>query len=678
MEDNKRKKESKKYTYFMETHLSNEEENIQIFIPSENKFIYSFEKIYHKGILREKEYVCSIFKVGTKVIEANNTNIELKIILRKDDTNFESKNNIDLKSNNFLGLIKFEDYKGWLSVYKPPEIYNLSKYEIFSILNEVIFIKEKIKYNDNLYYEFINYGFNLYDTCTQNKFELFIILYIDILNGDNYSLIEKIFGLFYIENKYEKNLDYLFIYLDSLENIYKRQNEIFEKFIFYISNKSLTYNLEFYLKKFYTIYIYILNLLEDNNKIEFILKNLSDNKFDNLILPKLYLTEYHAFYDGIQISKEIELIIANKLFEASITYSDLITSFALISKYVNKDFEKILAFIINNYDKINNICVQSKKEIKIMNYIKQNIKDNLTIIRENIEYILTKKKENNFKSISFSIDIFLFYIKKVTNIEFLCFLEDKLFENSIDFEDIENYLIFSSIKRNNRLIPILELLLNKYDKINLLSKKENKKIILANYIQPNIEDDLMRSKYLINDIVEKQKKYLYKCIKFEAKIFEFYSNIDDLATLKIIQSIIDIINEIDSIDEETINLSKKIHKVGMNMIKKGEMENDEIFQFLKEDELLYNNERIDDLKSATNFLYRENNYLKIDISMLQDEIKIKNQEIKDLKREISDLNDKVYDLNNKLRDSNDKVKDLNDKINSALDDIKGLKFDNKI
>ena len=78
------------------------------------------------------------------------------------------------------------------------------------------------------------------------------------------------------------------------------------------------------------------------------MKNLSDNKFDNLILPKLYLTEYHAFYDGIQISKEIELIIANKLFEASITYSDLITSFALISKYANKDFEKILAFIINN------------------------------------------------------------------------------------------------------------------------------------------------------------------------------------------------------------------------------------------------------------------------------------------------------------------------------------------
>ena len=272
----------------------------------------------------------------------------------------------------------------------------------------------------------------------------------------------------------------------------------------------------------------------------------------------------------------------------------------------------------------------------------------------------------------------MFYIKKVTNIEFLCFLEDKLFENSIDFEDIENYLIFSSIKRNNRFIPILELLLNKYDKINLLSKKENKKIILANYINPNIEDDLMRSKYLINDIVEKQKKYLYKCIKFESKIFEFYSNIDDLATLKIIQSIIDIINEIDSIDEETINLSKKIHKVGMNMIKKGEMENDEIFQFLKEDELLYNNERIDDLKSATNFLYRENNYLKIDISMLQDEIKIKNQEIKDLKREISDLNDKVYDLNNKLRDSNDKVKDLNDKINSALDDIKSLKYDRKI
>jgi len=695
MEDNIRKKKSKKYIYFIETHLSNEDEKIKIkvSIPPENGFIYSFEKIYHKTISREKEYICNIFKVQTKAIKATKENIELKIILIKDKTNFESKNSIDLKSNNFLGLIKFEIYRGWIWNYKPPEIYDLSQYEIFSLFNEALLIKEKIKYNDNLYYDFMNYGLHLYNTCTQNKFELFILLYIDILNSDHCPLIEKIFGLFSIEKKCEKNLEDLITYIKCLDNFYKRQNEIFKKFIFYISNKMLTHNLEYYLKKFYTIYIYILNLLEDkdNNNIEFILKNLSDNKFDNLILPKLYLSEYHKFYDSIHINKEIQLFLTNKLFEASNTYSDLITSFTLISKYVNKDFVEILTLIINNYDKINNICLQEKKKIEIVHYVEQKTTDDLEIIKENIEFLLTKKKENNYKSISFSIDMFLFYIKNETNNEFLSFLEDELYENSINFEDIQNYLIFSSAKKNKRFIPILELLINKYDKINLLSKQENKINFLDEYINPNIEDDLMKVKGLIDVIIEKQKECSYKCIKFQVKLFEFYSNTDDLDTLKIIKSTINNIKKIDSINEEDINLSNKIHKVGMNMIKENKMENDKIIQFLKEDEILYNDKRFDNLESETNSLYNYYNNLYYKYSNLQHEIYDKSKEIDNLKSEIKNLNDKVRDLSDKARDSNDKIKDLNnklrdsndeirslkDKINSILDDISSLKCDRK-
>jgi len=92
MEDNIRKKKSKKYIYFIETHLSNEDEKIKIniSIPPENGFIYSFEKIYHKTISREKEYICNIFKVQTKAIKATKENIEFKITLIKDKTNFES------------------------------------------------------------------------------------------------------------------------------------------------------------------------------------------------------------------------------------------------------------------------------------------------------------------------------------------------------------------------------------------------------------------------------------------------------------------------------------------------------------------------------------------------------------------------------------------------------------
>ena len=657
MNDDKGKINSIIYTYFIENHLFNEDNTIQIYASPKNKFIYSFEKIYENGVSEEKEYICSVYKIGIKVIDMKNTNIELTIILKKENTEFESKNNIDLKSNNFLGLVKFEDYKGWLGKYKPPEIYNLSKCQIMRLLNKTLIIKEKIKYNDNLYYEFMNYGFYLYNTCSENKLELFILLYTNILKGDNFLLIEKIFELFSIENNNNENdFKCLLIYINDLEIIYKRQNEIFDKFILYISNKILNYNLEFYLKKFYTIYVYILSLLEDNNnKIESIFKDLSHSKFDILILPKLYLSEYHKFYENIQISSEIQLVLANKLIEAAVSYSDLINAFTLISKYVNKDFLKILNISISNYDKIYKICYEEKKEIKIIDYLELNIIDNLEKIKENIDFILTKKKRYNYECICFSIDIFLYYIKITTNIEFLCFLEDILFENSINFEDINNFLIFCSNKRNKRINPVLELILKKVEKINLLSKEKNKKIILVEYIEPNIEDDILKTKNLIEAIVEKQKIFSYNCIKFDIKLFEFYSNIDDFDKLKIIQSIINNIKEIDSINEEGISLSMKIHKAGMNLIKERKMENNKILQFLKEDELLYNNKRIDDLISTTESLYKENSYIR---------------------KRCSNLENELYNKSRKIEES---IRNLNDKLDSAINnfkgDIKNLKFD---
>ena len=669
MNEDKIKNKLMKYAYFIETHLSNEDNKIKIYASPKNEYIDSFEKIDNKLINKEKEYICSMFKVGIKITETKNSNLELKIILNKDDTEFESKNNIDLKTNNFLGLIKFGNYRGWLGTYKPPETYNLSNYEIFDLLNEVLLIKEKIKYNDNIYYDFINYGFYLYNTCSQNKLELFILLYINILNGDNYLLIETIFECFPIENKInDKKKVCLSIDINKLEKIYKRQDIIFNQLILYESNKILTHDLEFYLKKFYTIYIYILNLLEGNNKIEFILKDLSHNKFDKLILPKLYLTEYHTFYDNIIISNEIKLILSNKLIEASNSYSNLITSFTLISKYVNKDFVKILTIIINNYDNINKICYKEKKEIKIIDYVEQNINDNLIIIKEKLDFILSKNKENNYKCICFSIDIFLFYIKETTNVEFLCFVEEKLFESSINFEDIKNYLIFSSNKRNKRINLILELVLNKYEKINLLSKEENKAIFLVEYIKPNIEDDLMKIKNLITAILEKQKNFSYNCIKFDIKMLEFYSNIDNLDKLKFIQSIIKIIKEVDTMNEEEIGLPQKIHKVGMNMIKEGKMESQKVLQFLKEDELLYNNKRIDYLTSKTNDLYYENENIKKRCSILENDIYKKNLIINDLKSENKDLKLEIKDL--KLE-----IENLKKKLDSNSYDIRSLRLD---
>ena len=122
------------------------------------------------------------------------------------------------------------------------------------------------------------------------KYELilFLMIYIDILNGKNEFLIKEIFDIFDL-TKIEKplNSNVLTPYIEKVELIYRKQDKIIEQ----IKKISLC-NFTSYLIKFYTIHLNLYVVTKGFDNCEIIMKDLKDNSYDNLIFGKLYLSEY--------------------------------------------------------------------------------------------------------------------------------------------------------------------------------------------------------------------------------------------------------------------------------------------------------------------------------------------------------------------------------------------------
>ena len=94
-----------------------------------------------------------------------------------------------------------------------------------------------------------------------------------------------------------------------------------------------------------------------NEKLITILYELLDkNKYDQLILPKLYLSDFFPFYQSLIVPNDIKIKLADKFIGVSKSYNDLINSLSLIKQYTNNNTIKLLTSIKHNFEKIINIC----------------------------------------------------------------------------------------------------------------------------------------------------------------------------------------------------------------------------------------------------------------------------------------------------------------------------------
>ena len=162
------KSEKKDYfsIYFIESHLENEDQDIEIVLESSNKCFNKLRKIMQKKINNDNmQYVASVYLINFKpnlikikeIKEINNIKKKkIKICLKKNKTKFESINSINIEQNNFLFDIKFEPIKGWFSkAYIPPESLELTNLHIMNLFNESLLIKEKKKNTEEIFITFL-------------------------------------------------------------------------------------------------------------------------------------------------------------------------------------------------------------------------------------------------------------------------------------------------------------------------------------------------------------------------------------------------------------------------------------------------------------------------------------------------------------------------------------------
>lgn len=287
-------------------------------------------------------------------------------------------------------MIKFSEYKWYLGMkYQPPLQALISDFQIMNYFINTLLIKENKSKSDFCFTELINYGIDLLKKYNNYDYELFLLIYTNSFYNESGNLIQKALEIFDIDKvKINNNLS-IVIYSEELGYIYKSQYYHLEK---------LDIKSEKYLFSFYTIYIHFLYTIEQNEKLLLVLYELMDNnKYDELILSKLYLSNFFEFYKTLTIPNDIKKNLAENIINVSNSYKDLINSFNLISQFTNNNFVKLISIIKSYYDKINSICYKEKKCITLEYNSEKIIDENeLSIIKECFDLFLTTKKKEKF------------------------------------------------------------------------------------------------------------------------------------------------------------------------------------------------------------------------------------------------------------------------------------------
>ena len=516
--------------YFIESHLEQIHNDIELNLDSSYKCLKPLRKLNEKK-LKDKDnqnYIATVYAIDFKPSlikkkEIKNTNGEsilIKLILKNKKNKFELQNYVKIESDSFTPYIQFEMKKKIFGKdVMPPTQMKLSNLQIMQIFNDTLLIKERKKINDITYIELLKFGVNLLKTMQTYELNLFYMIYVDILKNNNIELIKDIFNIFDMKKAIKPlNSNVLATYQEKLELVYNEQTQIIEKI-----KKIPNIDFKSYLIKFYTIQLYMFVIIENYEISERIMLDLRDNNpFDNLILARLYLSEYSQFYRNIPISLELQNSLMGQIIYTSTNYNELVTSFTLISDFTKRNFPNILLILTQNYDKINEICRNSNTSLKINDFINQNPNDDLLQIQNHLGFITKKKLENNFKSINFNINMWDLYLANNNNKPFWEFLKSNLIIGSLHYDELAESLFYIIKYTNKNFIEMLDLIVKNYDKLRSICMNERRQIMINDFIEPSVNDNPEKIKEYLSYIVSEKLKDRYETIFFNINIWNFY------------------------------------------------------------------------------------------------------------------------------------------------------------
>lgn len=713
----------------------------------------------------------------------NQRTFPVKILLKIQKNKFESILHPLIDFDYFMNIVKFDPIKKLIGKsIDPPRQIELIPFQYLSLFSEAL-IKDKHKLNDPTYLEFLRYGFRIIQSLGTVPFNLFLLIYDKILNSENLELLKSILDFFQI-NKIEKqkNLQELNIFQETLIMIYDAQKKYIENI-----KKIPGVNFLLFLIKFYTTIILYHSTMNDYHTVESIMMDLRDkNPYDNLILSKIFLSDYNYFYRNLPINLDLKMSLIDSYIIASNNYENLLTAFSMITEYINGDFNSTLLILIKNFDKIYEICSKCNRPLKVNDYIIQKNEDNLSqiqnsltilgqqkincgfkvldfkinmwdiyfedgynrdffiflksnliqssldleevkealgyiikytrkdlvemmevfvknydrlevicqkekkyinaidyldprlgdridAIQENLDFLISRKLKANFETIFFKIDIWLFYIINRFNQEFLLYLEKKLYEGAIYFDDITDFITYGSTLRDKTFNLVLKFIIQNFEKINRFASRKKVSIEFTNYFTPREDSDNLEEIYnLFIEIIEKEKKVNFKTFNFPMNIWKPYSLSQDLDYLRLIRKTIIKLTEMDeTLDENTIGLGKKIHKVGFQYIRMGKLKGDRLLEFLGFEESFFVEGEIKSINETNEYQQSQLDYHAQNINelhnktkRLQERLDICNSEISFLKAENNNLKSRVHVLEKDVNNLYSRVKDCENDIDN--------------
>ena len=520
--------------YFIESHPKSLNNQVEVVLNVKHSSIQPLRKLIEKDFKSSNDedftvtvYAGDIFpslikEKEVKIVQNYIKAFPVKIAKKIQKNKFEGKVNAYLPMDCFVHFVNFDPIKKLIgkNIDPPPQI-ELLPFQYMSLFNEVLLVIERRKITEPTYIEFLRYGVDLLKTSGAVPFRLFLLIYEKIINTMNLELYNSIFDYFHIKKiEQPKNLNELDTYQEPLMLIYEEPSK-------FIENIKQIANVDFekYLIKFYTVNLFYHSTYKNIEKIESIMLELRDkNPFDNLILAKLFLSEFNIFYRNIPINHELKLSLIDSYIQASSSYENLTCAFSMITEYVQSDFNTILLIIIKNYEKINKICVDNNKPFKINDYIIQKYEDDLTRVQNSLITIGQFKLNYGFEAIDFRIDMWDMYLIEGKNPQFLEFLKSHLIQTSLYLSEINKALSYIIKYTNKNFVTMLELFVKNYDKIEAICIAEKKYINIISYIQTNGTDNIEGIKQNLNYIIARKMKANYETLYFKIDIWLFYIN----------------------------------------------------------------------------------------------------------------------------------------------------------
>ena len=521
--------------FFIESHPKSINKQAEVKLREKQPNIQPLRKLLEKDFKSSEEqedftvsvYAGDIFpslikEKDIKIVKNYIKSFPVKIKLKIQKNKFTGKVNAYLPTDTFIPFVNFDPMKKFIGkdIDPPPQI-ELLPFQYMSLFSEAIITKERKKITDPTYIEFLRFGVDLLKTSGAVPFKLFLFIYEKIINTENLELYNSIFDYFHIKKiEQPKNIAELDMFKEYLMLMYEEPSKFIENF-----KKINNVDFEKYLIKFYTVNLFYHSTYKNIEKIESIMLELRDkNPYDNLILAKLFLSEFNIFYRNIPINHELKLSLIDSYIQASSSYENLTCAFSMITEYVQSDFNTILLIIIKNYEKINKICVDNNKPFKINDYIIQKYEDDLTRVQNSLITIGQFKLNYGFEAIDFRIDMWDMYLIEGKNPQFLEFLKSHLIQTSLYLSEINKALSYIIKYTNKNFVTMLELFVKNYDKIEAICIAEKKYINIISYIQPNGTDNIEGIKQNLNYIIARKMKANYETLYFKIDIWLFYIN----------------------------------------------------------------------------------------------------------------------------------------------------------